>query len=85
MAFEEAALQLRHEEINKRITESSKKLDVWEMVSVRYALRVLGLRTEFYKTAAEDPVTAKMLLPGLERRLDLSAAYGIAETMEKLY
>ena len=57
------------------------RYDVWSILSVRYALRVLGLRTEFYKMASDDPTTAKMLLPGLERRQNLPAADDIEEAL----
>lgn len=53
-------------------------------LSVRYALRVVGLRTEFYKMAADDPSVAKMMLPTLEKSQDMIAADNMEDTMEKL-
>ena len=50
------------------------RFDAWSYVENRYALRVLGLRAEFYRNAAKDPTHAKRLLPMLERRGDVAVA-----------
>lgn len=73
-AFHEAALDLRQESINSAKDEDAKQFDVWGIISVRYVMRVLGLRSEFYKMAAEDPTYAKMVLPTLEKRGEVVAA-----------
>ena len=54
------------------------------LLSGRYALRVTGLRADFYKVAADDPVIAKMLQPALERRGALPASDDLEEVIEKL-
>lgn len=84
LLFLEDTVQLFHEEIEEKETDKASKFDVRALVSVRYALRVVGLRTEFYKIAADDPVTAKIILPDLERRMDLPAADDMVEMMDKL-
>lgn len=60
------------------------RMDGWMMISVRYALRSFGMQTEFYKMAAEDPATANMIMPGLEKRGAVSAADDMEDAMEKL-
>lgn len=60
------------------------RMDVQMMISVRYALRALGLRTEFYKMAAEYPTTAKMKLPVLQKIRAVSDADDMEDAMEKL-
>ena len=81
LAFHESATQLRQEMLAENNLSEAHRYDVWSILSVRYALRVLGLRTEFYKMASDDPTTAKMLLPGLERRQNLPAADDIEEAL----
>lgn len=73
-AFHQAAVDMRQEAIAESKYEDARQFDVWQIISVRYTLRVLGLRTEFYRLAAEDPVHAKMVLPALERRGEIAAA-----------
>lgn len=53
------------------------------LVTVRYSLRVVGIRTKFYEMAAYDPVTTKILLLGLERRMDIPRAEENFEMMDK--
>lgn len=60
------------------------KYDVWAAMSVQYALRVMGLRTEFYKISADDLRYAKMILPGLEKRGIVATADDLEEPLEKL-
>lgn len=86
LAFHEAAAEMRHEAAHTAGDNAERvhKLDFWMMISVRYALSVLGHRTEFYKMAAEDPTTAKMILPGLEKRANTVASDDLEESMEKL-
>lgn len=74
LTFHDAAIELRTEEINAKDEAKAVEFDVWAIISVRYALRTLGLRTEFYKLAAEDPTYAKMILPALESKGEVPAA-----------
>lgn len=50
------------------------------MTYFRYTLRVLGLRTELYKTVLEVPIVAIMMVPNLKNSQDMIAA----DDMEKL-
>lgn len=84
MSFHEAAIALRQEAIDDKSDEDALKFDVWALISVRYGLRVVGLRSEFYKMAAKDPVHAKMVLPNLQRRNDVAASDDLVEALEKL-
>jgi len=84
LAFHRSAIELRQEALRSEEDQKAKRCDVWALLGVRYALRALGLRTEFYKMAADDPTTAKMLLPALEHRQDLPAADNLVEDLEKL-
>jgi hypothetical protein len=54
------------------------------MLAVRYVLRVVGLRTEFYKKSAKDLIHAKMVMPVLEGQNDIPATDDLEEVMEKL-
>lgn len=56
---QKAAVKLRHEAIEEKKILKESKFDVWALVFVRRALRVFGPRTECFKIASEDPVTAK--------------------------
>jgi hypothetical protein len=60
------------------------KYDVWGIISVRYGLRVVGLRVEFYKRSAKDPTHAKLIMPALEGRNDVAAADDLNDALEKL-
>jgi hypothetical protein len=57
---------------------------VWGIISVRYGLRVVGLRVEFYKRSAKDPMHARLVMPALEGRNDVAAADDFDDTLEKL-
>jgi hypothetical protein len=54
------------------------------MLAVRYGLRVVGLRTEFYKKSAKDPMHAKMVMPVLEGQNEIPTTDDLDEVMEKL-
>jgi hypothetical protein len=54
------------------------------MLAVRYGPRVVGLRTEFYKKSAKDPMHAKMVMPVLEGQNEIPATDDLDEVMEKL-
>lgn len=84
MAFHEAAISLRQEALVDKKDEDAVKYDVWALIAIRYALRVVGLRSEFYKLVAKDPVRAKLILPALEQRNDVAAADDLTESLEKL-
>jgi hypothetical protein len=57
MSFSSAAMALRGESLKLEGTtgvEEAEMFDVWAMIAVRYGLRVVGLRVEFYKRSAKD-------------------------------
>ena len=54
------------------------------MIATRFGLRVVGLRYEFYFLSARDPGYAKMIMPTLERRNEIAAAYDVTDTPEIL-
>jgi hypothetical protein len=88
MAFSTAAMALRGEALAKPDTtgvEDTKKDDVWRMMGVRYGLRAVGLRVEFYKKAAKDPMHARLLIPVLESNNDTAATEDVDNVLEKLY
>lgn len=78
MAFHQAAFALRQEALAK------EKFDAWEKIAIRYGLRVVGLRPEFYKLAAEDPTYAMLFIPSLEKKNDMVAADDLVESIDKL-
>lgn len=84
MAFDEAAMQFRHEAWMAHEEDTAFSYCVWEIVGVMFALRVIGLRTELYKMAAEASATLKMLLAGMEFRQDMTDADDMVEVMEML-
>lgn len=84
MAFHQAATCLRQEAIEDKNEDKALLFDVWSMIAVRYGLRVVGLRTEFYKMAARDPLHAKLVMPTLEQRGEVTAADDLDASLEKL-
>ena len=68
MAFHESAISLRDEALGApdRDSEEANEYDFWALISIRYGLRVVGLRAEFYKMSARDPIYAKMIMATLE-------------------
>lgn len=58
--------------------------DIWAIISVRYKISVIALRAKLYRMAAEDPMYAKMVLSGLDKRGDLAASSDLTETLGKL-
>jgi len=84
MAFHEAALSLRQDELEEKNMEKAKLYDVWSIIAIRYALRVTGLRCEFYKMVSKDPTYAKLIMPSLEKRNDVPAADDLVGPLEKL-
>jgi hypothetical protein len=57
--------------------------DVWAMMAVRYGLWVVGLRVEFYKISAKDPMYARLVMPVLEGQNDTPAIDDLDDVMEK--
>jgi hypothetical protein len=58
--------------------------DVWERMAVRYGICVVGLRVEFYKRSARDPIHARLVMPVLEGQNDTPATDDLDDVMEKL-
>jgi hypothetical protein len=87
MFFGETALALRDEQLAKNTTEAAReaeRLDVWIGLALRYGLRVVGLRTEFFRLSAKDPQHARLVMPTLENQGLMAATDDIEETMERL-
>jgi hypothetical protein len=92
MAFHQSAIALRGECLaaigagndGSLALERASVYDVWGIIAVRYGLRVVGLRVEFYKRASKDPMHAKLIMPVLEGRNDVAAADDLDDTLEKL-
>jgi hypothetical protein len=85
--FSEAALALRDEEIARDCeigNQEAGRLDMWMAMGLRYGLRVVGLRTEFFRMSAKDPVHARMLMPVLEGQDTMAATDGLDDTMAKM-
>lgn len=58
---------------------------MWALITIRYALLVLGLRTELYAMAAEDTVHAKLLLPVLEDQTHIPASDNLGEPFDFMH
>lgn len=84
MAFHEAFISLRREALTAGSDDEAQKCDIWDLVAIRYGLRVVGLRSEFYKMASKDPVHVKMVLRSLEGRNDMAASEDLVEPLETL-
>jgi hypothetical protein len=54
------------------------------MMAVRYGLRVVGLRVEFYKRSAKYPMHVRLVMPVLEGQNDTPATADLDDVMEKL-
>lgn len=83
-AFHQAAIDIRQEKVTKNKIEDAKRMEVWAVVAVRYCLRTLGLRTEFYKMASDDLVHAKLVLPIIEKRTEVAAADDLDKAMSDM-
>lgn len=86
-AFGEAAISLRGDELKKEENagaRAAEEYDVWAIVARRYNLRVIGLRTEFYRLAADDPTHARMVMPALEKRVLVPAADNMDAALARL-
>jgi hypothetical protein len=64
--------------------EEAEMFDVWAMMSVRYGLRVVGLRVEFYKRSAKDPMHARLVMPVLEGQNNTPATDDLEDVMERV-
>jgi hypothetical protein len=87
MAFHQNAVALRQKYLAIEAPDAAAKAlkyDVWGIISVRYGLRVLGLSVEVYKRSEKDPMHARLIMPALEGRNDVSAAEDLDDTLEKL-
>jgi hypothetical protein len=73
MSFSSAAMALRGEAVKLEGTtgvEEAEMFDVWAIVAVLHSLRVVGLRVEFSKRSARDPMHARHVMPVLEGQND---------------
>jgi hypothetical protein len=87
MSFSSAAMALQGEALKIEGTtgvDKAERSDVWAMMAVRYSLRVVGLRVEFYKRSAKDPMHARLVMPVLEDQNDMPATDDLDDVMEKL-
>jgi hypothetical protein len=87
MFFGETARALRDEHLAKNTTvgfQEAERLDTWVGLALRYGLRVVGLRTEFFRLSAKDPQHARLVMPALENQGVMAATDDIEDTMEKL-
>ena len=84
MSFHEAAISLRQEALQEKKDSDAEYFDAWALASIRYGLRVVGLRTEFYKMTSRDPTYAKLVMPSLELHNDVTAADDLSKPLEKL-
>lgn len=71
------------EGVSQNKVEEVMRYDVWCVVANRYIIRMLGLRTKFYRMDAEDPSYAKLILPLLEKRGKIPLADVFNEAMHK--
>ena len=72
--FHHVAYELRQEAFDAGNKEEAEKFDTWVFVALRYSLRVLDPRSEFYRMVGKDPMYAKLFLPSLERRSETAMA-----------
>jgi type I restriction-modification system DNA methylase subunit len=87
MSFSSAAMALRGEVFKLEGTtgvEEAERFDVWAMMAVRYGLRVVGLRVEFYKRSAKDTMHTRLVMPVLEGQNDMPAQDDLDDVMAKL-
>jgi hypothetical protein len=87
MSFSVAAAALRGDSLRREGPEvivDATRFDVWAMMAVRYGLLVVGLRTEFSKMSAKDPMHAKMVMPVLEEQNEIPATDDLGDVMDNL-
>ena len=83
-AMHHTAYQMRQEAFDAGKKDDAEMFDAWAYVSVRYSLRVLGLRAKFYRMASKDPMYAKLVLPTLERRGETAMADDLDDPLATL-
>jgi hypothetical protein len=71
MSFSAATMAERGEALKKEGTTSrrAERFDNWGMMAVRYGLRLIGLRVEFYKRSARDLMHARLVMSMLNKPL----------------
>jgi hypothetical protein len=87
MSFSPAAMALRGGALKlegKTGVEEAEMFDVLAMMAVLYGLRLVGLRVEFYKRSAKDPMHARLVMLVLEGQNDTPATDDLDDVMEKL-
>ena len=88
ITFHQAAISLREETMSDGPTEAQndqvERYDVWAIVAIRYGLRVTGPRVEFYRRSSKDPMHARLLMPVLEGKNEISATDDLDATLDKL-
>jgi hypothetical protein len=87
MGFSSAAMDLRGEALKLESTTGVKEaemFDVWAMMAARYGLPVVGLRVEFYKRSAKDPMHARLVTPVLEGQNYMPDTDDLDDVMKKL-
>lgn len=62
----------------------SEMTDILALLEIRYGLRDVGRRTEFYKMDSKDLMYAKMVLPTLKSRNAGVASEYLVRQMKKL-
>lgn len=77
-------MDLRDEVVKEGCDDEAEYMDVWARISVTYALRVAGMRREFYKIAAKDPAYKRMLMPTLQKRNEFPAVDDWNEALDQL-
>lgn len=83
-SFVEAAIQLRREALEANNHKNAEKYDICALMSVKYGVRVFGICIEFQKIAADDHIAAMVIVPGLERQMDISAVDNMVEPIKTL-
>jgi hypothetical protein len=87
MIFSSSAMARQGETLKLEDTtevEEVEMFDVWAMMAVRYGLRVVGLRVEFYKRSAKDPMHARLVMPVLLGQNNKPATDDLDDVMKKL-
>lgn len=84
MDFHASAIDFRQEAIEDKNDDGILNFGVWAFVSIRYGLRVVRFRSEFYKMAAKDPVHAELVILSRQQRNEVAASDNLTEPLEKL-
>jgi hypothetical protein len=81
MSFSHAAIAPRGEAAN---LEGTNAVEEAAMMALRYGLRIVGLRVEFYKISAKYPMHAWLVIAVLEDQNDTPATDDLDDVMEML-